>query len=85
MFESADWINLQKTVDGRESAEYRKRREELHHAELELMRQRERVAEMRRASLDANSVCDKCIDKLNLVEEYGRGETFGLIPVILVT
>jgi hypothetical protein len=51
MFESADWINLQKTVDGRESAEYRKRREELHHAELELMRRRERLAEMRRASL----------------------------------
>ena len=49
MFKSADWINLQKTVDRRESAEYRKRREELHQAELELMQQRERVAEMRRA------------------------------------
>lgn len=49
MFESADWITLQKTVDLRESAEYRKRRAELHQAEIELMRQRERVAEMRRA------------------------------------
>jgi predicted dithiol-disulfide oxidoreductase (DUF899 family) len=49
MFKSADWINLQHTVDRRESAEYRQRREELQQAEIELMRQRERVAKMRRA------------------------------------
>ena len=32
-----------------ESAEYQAKREELRHAEIELMRQRERVAAMRRA------------------------------------
>src|ERR1700726_4227053 len=49
MFKSAGWINLQKTVDCGESAEYRKRRGEPHQAERELMQQRERVGEMRRA------------------------------------
>ena len=46
---SADWIDLQQTVDRRESADYRKRRQELQQAEIALMRQREQVAEMRRA------------------------------------
>jgi len=46
---SADWIDVQQTVDHRESADYRKRRGELQQAEIALMRQREHVAEMRRA------------------------------------
>src|SRR5438105_10712701 len=49
MFMNTDWIDVQQTVDRRESADYRKRRQELQQAEIALMRQREQVAEMRRA------------------------------------
>ena len=46
---NTDWIDVQQTFDRRESADYRKRRQELQQAEIALMRQREQVAEMRRA------------------------------------
>src|SRR5207237_2734020 len=49
MFMNTDWIDVQQTFDRRESADYRKRRQELQQAEIALMRQREQVAEMRRA------------------------------------
>jgi predicted dithiol-disulfide oxidoreductase (DUF899 family) len=58
MFKSSDWINLQRDVDHRESAEYRQKREKLHEAEIELMQQRGRVAEMRRA-LPAGAVVNE--------------------------
>ena len=48
MFMNTDWIDVQQTFDRRESADYRKRRQELQQAEIALMRQREQVAEMRR-------------------------------------
>jgi len=45
---SDHWINLQKAVDRRESADYRNKRQELQQREIGLMRQREQVAKMRR-------------------------------------
>ena len=54
-----------------------------HLADRPLGLQRNKIRQAQTAGPRKQLLRDKYVDKLNLVEEYARGETFGLIPVIL--